>query len=154
MSTTSTAIVERRGLTVLVDTREQRVPPFPEGVAIERATLHEGDYTTPALRSIAVIERKSVSDFCSTISHGRDRFDREVQRLQAYRWKCVLVEGELSEVYRSTAMHPHSIIGTIASFFARWDVPTIFVGNASGCGRLMAGLLRRWEERAAEGGAS
>jgi ERCC4-type nuclease len=121
---------------------------------VERATLGEADYTTPALRSIAVIERKSVSDFCSTISHGRDRFEREMQRLQAYRWKCILVEGDLSGVYRSTRVHPHSIIGSIASFFARWDVPTLFVGNAAGCGRLIAGLLRRWEERAAESEAA
>jgi ERCC4-type nuclease len=132
---------------ILADTREQAIPPFPEGVVIERATLGEADYTTPALRTVAVIERKSVTDFASTLSWGRERFDREVQRLQPYRWRCIVVEGDLTEVYRVSAMHPHSVIGSVASLYARWEVPTIFAGNAAGAGRLMAGLLRRWTER-------
>lgn len=142
--------------TILADSREKAIPPFPEGVTVERATLHEADYTTPRLRSVAVIERKSVCDLASTLSWGRERFDREVRRLQPYRWRCVVVEGDLTEVYRVTSMHPHSILGSIASLYARWEIPTIFAGNAAGAGRLMAGLLRRWEERVAEeaGGAT
>jgi ERCC4-type nuclease len=128
---------------------EQAIPPFPAGIVIERATLAEADYTTPGLIRIARIERKSPADLASTLSHGRERFDREVQRLQPYRWKCVVVEGDLSEVYRTTAMHPHSILGSIASLYARWDVPVLFAVNPAGAGRLIAGLLRRWEERLA-----
>jgi ERCC4-type nuclease len=131
----------------LADTREQAVPPFPSGVEVRRATLAEADYTTPALVDLARIERKSPGDLASTLSHGRERFDREVQRLRPYRWKCVVVEGDLSEVYRTTRMHPHSILGSIASLFARWDVPVLFAANPAGAGRLIAGLLRRWEER-------
>jgi ERCC4-type nuclease len=136
-------------LVVLCDTREQTIPPFPAGVVIERATLGEADYTTHSLRSLAVIERKSVTDFASTLSWGRERFDREVQRLQAYRWKCIVVEGDLTHVYRVSAMHVHSVLGSIASLYARWEIPTLFAGNEAGCGRLIAGLLRRWEERVA-----
>jgi ERCC4-type nuclease len=134
-------------LVILADTREQAIPPFPDGVVIERTTLREGDYTMPALRTIAVIERKSAADFASTLSWGRDRFDREVQRLHSYRWKCVVVEADLSMVYRASGMHPHSILGSIASLLARHDVPVLFAVNEHGCGRLIAGLLRRWQER-------
>ena len=136
-------------LVVLADTREQAIPPFPAGVVVERATLAEADYTTPTLIEVARIERKSVADFASTLSRGRERFDREIQRLQPYRWKCIVVEGDLSHVYRASAIHPHSVIGSIASLFARWEVPTLFIANEAGCGRLIAGLLRRWEERLA-----
>lgn len=140
-------------LVVLTDTREQAVPPFPPGVEVQRATLAEADYTTPALFDVARIERKSPGDLASTLSHRRERFDREVQRLQPYRFKCVVVEGDLSEVYRVTRMHPHSILGSIASLLARWDVPVLFAASPSGAGRLMVGLLRRWQERCAEDGA-
>ncbi len=136
---------------MLCDTREQVVPPFPDGVVVERRTLAEADYTTPALLDVARIERKSVTDFASTLSWGRERFDREVQRLQAFRWKCVVVEGNVTDTYRVSAMHPHAIIGSIASLYARWEVPTLFAGNEAGCGRLIAGLLRRWEERLVDG---
>ena len=134
-------------MTVLVDTREQCVPPFPPGVTLERRMLKEGDYSTPLLADVARIERKSVCDFASTLSWGRQRFERELDRLRALRWKCVVVEGEITQVYRVSAMHPHSVLGSIASLTARWDCPVLFVGNEAACGRVMAGLLRRWEER-------
>jgi ERCC4-type nuclease len=144
-----------RPLLILADTREQAVPPFPDGVEVRRHLLHEADYSTPALEMVARIERKSATDFASTLSWGRERFDREVQRLQAFRFKCVVVEADLSTVYRVTSMHPHAILGSIASLYARWEIPTLFAGNAAGCGRLIAGLLKRWEERvASEAGAS
>jgi ERCC4-type nuclease len=134
-------------LVVLCDTREQRPPPFSDGIVPERATLREGDYTTAQLKNVAVIERKSATDLASTLSWGRERFDREVQRLQPYRWKCVVVEADLSIVYRVTSMHPHAVLGSIASLLARHDVPVLFAVNEHGCGRLMAGLLRRWQDR-------
>ena len=52
-------------------------------------------------------------------------------------------------MYRVTRMHPHSILGSIASLLARHDVPVLFAANPTGAGRLIAGLLRRWEERQA-----
>jgi len=140
-------------LIVLCDTREQVVPPFPDGVVIERRMMKEGDYSSPVLvDTLARIERKSICDFVSTLSWGRERFDREVQRLQPYRWKCVVVGGDITEAYRVSAMHPHAIIGSVASLFARWEIPVLFAGNPAGAGRLIAGLLRRWEERVAEEG--
>jgi ERCC4-type nuclease len=134
-------------LVILYDSREQRPAPMPEGVVLERVTMSEGDYTTPALQGVAVIERKSVSDFASSITRDRERFDDEMRRLLAYRWKCIVVEGDLSEVYRTSATHPHSVLGSIASFFARSDCPVLFAVNPAGAGRLIAGILRRWEER-------
>ena len=133
---------------LLMDSREQTPPPLPEGCVYERRMLKEGDYSTPALVDIARIERKSEGDFASTITWGRERFDREVERLQPFRWKCVVVEGDIMGVYRASNVHPHAVLGTIASLFARYDVPVLFAGNAVGCGRLMAGLLGRGEERA------
>lgn len=134
-------------LTIYADTREQLIPPFPDGCTVERHHMTEGDYSTPALLHVARIERKSVCDLVSTLSWGRERFDREVARLKPFRFKCVVVEGNITDAYRVSAMHPHSIIGSIASLYARHDVPVLFAGNEAGCGRLMAGLLRRWEER-------
>jgi ERCC4-type nuclease len=139
----------RPDLVVYVDTREQTPPPFPRGIVTERWTLAEGDYTTAALQGIAVLERKSISDFASSITHERERFDDEVRRLEGYRWKAIVVEGELSDVYAGRLVHPNSVLGSVASFFARSDLPCLFAVDATGAGRLIAGLLRRWEERLA-----
>jgi ERCC4-type nuclease len=132
---------------IFADTREQRVPIFPAGVVVERVTMGEADYTTQLLQGIAVIERKSPSDFASSITHGRERFDDEVRRLRGYRWRAIVIEGEIGEVWRDNAVHVHAVIGSIASFFARADLPCLFAGTPHGAGRMIAGILKRWEER-------
>ena len=132
---------------IVADTREQRVPPMPPGVEVVRETMGEGDYTTRFLRAIAVVERKSATDFASSLTWGRERFDREIDRLQSYRWKAIVVEADLSVCCRVSRTHPNSIIGSVASFVARYDVPVLFAASDIGAGRLIAGLLRRWEER-------
>src|SRR5579859_7064593 len=87
-------------LVVCCDTREKCPPPFPEGVALERWSMPTGDYSTPSLQAVAVIERKSVVDFAYSITRARERFDDEIGRLRNYRWKAIVVEGELSAIYR------------------------------------------------------
>ena len=140
-------------LAVLFDSREQRpLEPLP-GVTMVKATLDAGDYTTDRLEGIAVIERKSVDDFASSITRDRERLEDEIRRLRDYRFRCIVVEGDIGDVWRLHRIHPHSVIGTCASFFARADCPVLFAGTRAAAGRLIFGILRRWEERvAAEGG--
>jgi ERCC4-type nuclease len=109
--------------------------------------LKEGDYSTPNLLQIARVERKTVSDFTSTLTWGRERFDRELVRLDAFRWKCLVVEGSLAECMHLKRMHPNAIVGSLASMFARHDVPCFFMTTPEMVGRFLAGTLRRWEER-------
>lgn len=138
---------EAAPLVILVDSREQTPPPFPAGCELRRATLSEGDYASEMSQGIGVIERKSIGDFASSITHDRERFDDEIRRLLAYRWRAIVIEGDITEIYRVSAVHPHSVLGSCASFFARSDCPCLFAGNAAGAGRLIAGILRRWNER-------
>ncbi len=132
---------------IYADTREQRIPPFPTGVDVERWTLDAGDYTTAALQGVGVIERKSAGDYAGSITRDRERFDDELRRLLAYRWRAIVVEGTLDEVLFATRAHPHSVVGTVASHLARSDCATLFVGTPALAGRLIAGILRRWQER-------
>jgi ERCC4-type nuclease len=132
---------------IFCDPREQRPPRFPDGVVLERVTLAEADYSSEVCQGIAVVERKNPDDFASSLTRDRERFEDELRRLQGYRWKCVVVESDISTIYRTSGMHPHSVLGSVASLTARWDCPVLFAGNAHGCGRLIAGLLSRWGKR-------
>jgi ERCC4-type nuclease len=137
------------------DTRQQAKLPWPAGVTIERRTLKEADFTTPALLGIAAIELKR-GDFPRAVGFDRERFDRELDRLRPYRWKCIVIANDLQRIYRETQVHPHAILGSIASWYARYDVPCLFVGDDAAAARFIAGMLRRWEERitiTSEGGA-
>lgn len=136
-------------LHLLEDTREQAPPPFPPGVTVERVTLSEGDYTTKMLWDVARIERKSGEDFAASITAGRERLEREFDRLRRYPFRCVVVEADLSDFFEGrvrSAVHPNSVVGSVCSFHARWGIPTIFAHDAPTCGRVICGLLRRLEE--------
>ena len=134
---------------VLCDTREQRPPPFPAGVELVRATLAEADYTTPTLVDTARIERKSPADLVASLTHGRERFEREADRLKKYPFRCVVVEGSAADVSRLGRIHPNALIGSLASLHSRWGLPTIFLSSPEAVGRYIAGVLRRLEEAAA-----
>lgn len=133
-------------LRIIEDTRCQASLPWPAGVEIERRKLDEADYSTPSLLGIAAIELKR-DDFAAAVGAERERFDREIERLRPYRWKAIVVAEDLINVYRGTMVHPHAVIGSIASWYARHDVPTLFVSNDTTAARLICGLLRRWQER-------
>lgn len=80
---------------VAVDTREQAPWSFtgfrtdasqgrrPLIIQTVTATLASGDYSIEGLEVEVSIERKSVADFYGTILADRERFERELTRLQA-----------------------------------------------------------------------
>jgi ERCC4-type nuclease len=140
-------------LHIVIDTREQVPPYFPESVKVngrtmrietERATLKEGDYTTRALRSVAVIERKNPTDFLASIFDPR--FGRELERLAPYEQKRIFVESTFDEIVKLSLMPPRSILGRCDSLGARWDCEVVWCRDAAGCAARIVGYLRRWEE--------
>lgn len=131
---------------ILIDTREQCPPPLPTGFVYERATIREGDYTTPKLVDVARIERKSPLDLVGTLTHGRERFEREADRLRAFAFRCVVVEASARDVSKLGRIHPNALIGSLCSLHARWGLPILFLESPDAVGKYIAGVLRRLEE--------
>lgn len=135
-------------LTIIEDTREQRGLGrfFSSSVTVVREGLPEGDYSTPELRGLVAIERKSVADLVGSLTHGRERFMREIERLRGYTFRALVVEGTLAEIeagaYRSRA-HPHSMVGSVCSLIADHSLPVIFCGDAKSTAAIVEKLLRR-----------
>lgn len=83
---------------ILVDTREQsslKLKDFPHEVR----KLDFGDYgfSAPGKCGNIFVERKSISDFLSTLSSGYERFEREIQRAKmAGAYLIVLVEEPMT----------------------------------------------------------
>lgn len=103
-------------MTVVVDTREQRPFSFdPARVTTIRGTLPVGDYSIAGHELEVVVERKSLQDYVGSITQGRARFFRELERLALYDYAAIVVEGSLEDLvvgnYRSAAS-PASIAGT------------------------------------------
>lgn len=78
-------------LTAVVDSRE-RLPLnlFPMTEVTDG--LQTGDYSLLGCEHIVAIERKSPADFLMCVGQERERFDRELERITAYKYRALVIE--------------------------------------------------------------
>ena len=115
---------------VLVDSREQH-PWDLSPMRLEAATLATGDYASSCGRYL--LERKnSVDELISCMTIGRDRFERELERMQAFASAIVVVEGAYTDLaagcYRSK-MNKDSALSTLVAWQQRYQIPFQFCGT-------------------------
>lgn len=134
---------------IIVDTREQHpldFSPWPD-TEMMVAGLPAGDYSLPGLETRAAIERKSLDDLASTLSAGRERFEAELAKARGYDLFVIVCEGGMEDVarhrYRSR-MLPESILQSLFSFQARYDVPTLWAGSPRGAAYAVRSLLGKY----------
>jgi hypothetical protein len=146
---------------VLVDTREQLPYTFPrvladanEGgqpirVRTAKCTLAAGDYSIEGYANMVAVERKSAADLAGTLTAGRRRFQAEMDRLREYDAAWIVVEAELSELFKGVSWAPAFKARTItrsAMFFQLryprihwWAVPGRAIAE-----NVTYQLLRTW----------
>ena len=117
-------------ITVLVDPREQ-TPWVLAPMKMEEATLQTGDYSAKGLnldRTLR-IERKNFSDFMGCMTSGRDRFERELERLAAFPHRIVIIEGTAADLaagnYRSR-INTNSAVATVMDWWQEYNVGFLF----------------------------
>jgi len=119
-------------LKIVIDTREQKPWAFPADVEAVAGSLDTADYSLFGLEHLAAIERKSLDDFCGCCGRDRSRFERELQRLKAYRCRAVIIEAGIGDVlahaYRSK-IAPASVLGSAAAWQTRYDTPFVWAGT-------------------------
>lgn len=117
-------------LRIVVDTREKEEYVFTHPVVHKK--LPAGDYSIETMEDRIVIERKSLEDFVQTVIRGRERFKKELLKLQGCDFACVVVEASLMDVlngsFRSDA-HPKSVLGSALSIIADYRIPVFFCTN-------------------------
>jgi len=117
----------------VVDTREQEAYSFEgERVAVVRRALPAGDYSLEGFEDRVAVERKSLADFVTTVIRSRDRFRRELKRLQVYDAACIVVEADLASIlagrYRA-GVHPSAVLGAAVSIVIDYGVPVFFCSD-------------------------
>ena len=115
---------------VLVDSREQH-PWDLSPMQLETAKLATGDYASSCGRYL--LERKnSVDELISCMTIGRDRFERELERMQAFASAIVVVEGTYADLamgcYRSK-MKKDSALATLVAWQQRYKISFQFCGT-------------------------
>ena len=95
---------------IIVDTREQHPYRFDCHVVGHgkkqrslyvrtiRGGLATGDYSIEGMGHLVSVERKSLADAYGTFGHGRDRWIRELERLERLRVAVVVVEADWASV--------------------------------------------------------
>lgn len=122
--------------TIIVDTREQApyhfcgIPDDRSGqtivVPITNKALPSGDYSIEGMESRVAIERKSHADFLGSIGAGRERFQREMERLKDYEFAAVVIEADWNQLINlppSSSQIPAKVVTrTIQSWSIRYGV--------------------------------
>jgi DNA excision repair protein ERCC-4 len=136
----------------IVDTREQypyqfkspRRDLFEDGGTLGYA-LGESDYSVEkdgVLLPIR-IERKSLSDYYGIIGKGRERFERELQRLRPFR-SYLVIEATPEQV---RAGYERSLVSGEAAFWSAWGwsiqygIMPVFAGNRTRAREITQWLL-------------
>ena len=95
---------------VLVDSREQLPFPFDNiradanqqyrrvHVLQERRGLKSGDYSIDGFEDRIAIERKSHEDLFNTLGRERERFERELERLNEMDFAAIVCEGSWRQI--------------------------------------------------------
>ncbi len=124
---------------IIVDTREQNPLVFQHYRA-ERGTLTSGDYSMRGFENQFAIERKSIPDLIGSLTHDRERFTRELERLRGYTFKRLLIEGTFEDIeqgrYRSKAT-PAAIIGSLYALEIRFNIPVVFADTRERAARMI-----------------
>lgn len=104
---------------ILVDTREQN--PLPLSCRVSTAKLDVGDYSCQNHFSGCFVERKSLEDFCGTMSQGYERFKNEIGRAEQLGFHlAVVVEEALETILQINIANTHRFIkGSPEFYFAR-----------------------------------
>lgn len=157
------ATVDKSGLfipIIVADTREQEQYTFAgwkadatDGgdvmtVRVERRTLKSGDYSLSGYETRVAVERKSCADLYGTLGGGRDRFERELERLDEYEFAVVMIEASwetiLCEPPTRSNLNPKTVLRSVIAWQQRY--PTVHWVTA-GSRRLAEGMTLRILER-------
>lgn len=147
--------------TLIIDTREQRAYTF-DGYASkhvdfcrEERALPAGDYMAclpgddDEAAAQCVIERKTHADLYATVTHGRERFERELEKLQTFGFAALVIESTLASIARGPGRSgakasPRAVLASLVAFAQRYGVHVVFAGDRLHAEAYTWRLLERW----------
>lgn len=143
--------------TVISDSREQ-LPlqfdsPYIEKVRVNK--LSTGDYSIEGLEDILCIERKgSLAEFYRNVT--QKRFEDELVRMQAYKYRYLVLEFSLSEVMaipyslglsakqrEMCKLSPKYVMGRIAEIQVDYNVNVVFAETRDIVTDVVTNIMRR-----------
>jgi DNA excision repair protein ERCC-4 len=143
---------------IIQDTREQRPYTFecinPKPLVVVN-TLQAGDYSLKDFENQITIERKSLLDAYGTFGRGRQRFQKELERMINYRFAAVIIEADWHTIVKRpparSRLHPKTVVASIAAWSQRFKVHFWTCPDREFAERWTYRLLERfWQDRQKE----
>lgn len=109
-----------------------------------------GDYSVKGMQGSICLERKSEGDLLSTLTVGRERFERELARMGAMAVKAVVCETSWMRLARGeykSRMTPHSCLQSILGLSVRYGVPFLMVESREAAAYTIYHLCRHFLEQ-------
>lgn len=122
---------------IVQDQQEQRPWVFdPTRFAVETVKLPTGDYTLKGYEGRLCVERKSLGDFVTSVTHEWLVHRKRWYRMAAFDIAAVVVEADIADLwahrYESDAS-PASVVGRANAIFLDHAVPVLWWGSKSAC---------------------
>jgi Fanconi anemia group M protein len=132
--------------TIIVDYRERNSLVISELVGLEILVEFKNLKVADYLVQGVAIERKTVSDFISSMKNRR--LLKQLEELSQYRDRLLIVEGiEEQELYTDSedwvGMHPNAIRGFLLSILLKYKTPIIFTKSYGDTAKFLYVLSRR-----------
>lgn len=159
-------------LIIVIDTREQT--PFfkhlPKGVIVVKDKLDAGDYSIKGFENQIAVERKNPDDFLSSVTQDAERFKKEINRLQSYERKILVVEDTYENIlarcnpdmktrkkivntrtgiraitdYSKRDIHPNVVKGVVTSLIFKYGLSIYFALNRKDAEEFTLNGLRKY----------
>jgi DNA excision repair protein ERCC-4 len=143
-------------LTAVIDSRENLpLNLFP--MTEITSGLQTGDYSLLGCEHLIAVERKSPGDFIGCVGQGRERFDRELERMPSYRYRALVIECSYNDlrngadhIYQRSRVKPNAAVACAVRWSTR-GVPVHFAGDRAGAEHFVKSFLwlaakELWEE--------
>ena len=130
---------------VVIDTREQtpwqfkslqgldkqkKGPPSPLVIKSQSKALKTGDYSIVGYEDQFTLERKSLEDALGTFTSGRERFERELERMASMKFAAVVLEFPAwPRIPKERKVKWHTMEGSIRAWRQRFGVHFIHCSN-------------------------
>lgn len=142
-------------LKIISDSREQNGYTFSDypDVMATTGTLTTGDYSLAGFADKVAIERKELSDLIGCLTHDRERFTRELERLRGFEAAAVIVEARYIDIakgrYRSR-MNADAAIQSIVSIMVNYRMPFFFADTRQTGEKFVYDFIRHYHRHAVE----
>jgi Fanconi anemia group M protein len=134
------------GLVAYIDHREIRsgVSQILEeaGVEVAMRTLEIGDYL---LSDRTCVERKTTSDFISSLISGRRELFGQISDLaRTFNKPVLIIEGD--DLYGQRQIHPNAVRGALTAIAIDFGVPILMSKDATDTALMIAAIARREQQ--------